>query len=141
MKKFMLVVGVALLYFTATRAQDNSSTEAKKDTAQISFAQTTYDEGSVKPGSHTFEFEFANTGTKPLVLTNVAPSCGCTIADWPKEPIMPGKKGVIKATYNASGVGNFQKNITVHSNAQTPTVVISFKVNVTNPADEAKATN
>lgn len=61
----------------------------------------------------TAEFKFRNTGKKPVILSNVQASCGCTAPDWPKEPIMPGKDGVIKATYNAAASGAFTKTVTV----------------------------
>ena len=61
----------------------------------------------------TAEFKFRNTGKKPVILSNVQASCGCTAPDWPKEPIMPGKDAVIKATYNAASPGAFTKTVTV----------------------------
>lgn len=77
------------------------------------------------PASTTFEFE--NTGKVDLVLSNVKPSCGCTTPEYTKEAIAPGKKGYIKATYNAAGMGNFQKSITVSSNVSDQPVVLTIK--------------
>ncbi|MEZ5055093.1 MAG: DUF1573 domain-containing protein [Chitinophagales bacterium] len=61
----------------------------------------------------TYEFEFSNTGTEPIILENVKASCGCTTPTWTKEPVMPGKKGSVKAQYNMAREGAFRKSITV----------------------------
>ncbi len=53
----------------------------------------------------------------PLIISSVRPTCGCTIADYPKEPILPGKSGKIAVTYNAAAGGAFTKAIVVTSNA------------------------
>lgn len=83
----------------------------------ISFDQTTYDYGKVKTGSdgHRF-FTVKNTGDKPLILSEVKASCGCTTPEWSKDPIMPGKTAKIKVGYNTAINGNFQKVIEVFSN-------------------------
>jgi len=71
----------------------------------------------------TAVFEFTNTGDAPLILTNVAPSCGCTAPTYTKEPIMPGKTGTIKAQYNAAAMGLFTKTITVTANTDKPIIL------------------
>ena len=61
---------------------------------------------------------FVNTGTEPLILTQPKSSCGCTVPEWPKQPILPGEQNVIKVTYkNTDRPGNFNKYVTVFSNA------------------------
>jgi hypothetical protein len=132
MKKLIVFAGAVLLSMGAMFGQDQNA--AAKDTAEITFEKSVYDFGSLKPGSHTFEFVFTNTGTKDLQLTNVAPGCGCTKADWPKEPIKKGEKGIIKATYTASAIGYFRKDINIYSNAKNSYVKISFQVNVVDPS-------
>jgi hypothetical protein len=61
----------------------------------------------------TVQFEFTNTGSDPIIISNVATSCGCTVADYPKQPIKANEKSVITATYNAANIGVFTKAITV----------------------------
>lgn len=61
-------------------------------------------------------FEFTNIGDAPLVVKDVKSSCGCTVPEKPKEPIMPGKKGQIQVKYNMN-VGNINRTVTVESNA------------------------
>jgi hypothetical protein len=65
-------------------------------------------------------FEFTNVGKQPLILTDVRPTCGCTIADYTKTPVKSGEKGNIKITYNAAVAAPFNKVIVVTSNAETP---------------------
>lgn len=83
----------------------------------ISFDKTTFDYGNVKAGSdgHRF-FTVKNTGDKPLIITEVKPSCGCTTPEWSKDPILPGKEAKIKVGYNTGITGNFNKLIEVYSN-------------------------
>ncbi|HBX51668.1 MAG: hypothetical protein A2W98_05765 [Bacteroidetes bacterium GWF2_33_38] len=121
---------------------------SQQKTANISFFETTHDFGSIKEadGNVTCVFEFNNTGNQPLILSNVKASCGCTTPEWTKEPIAPGAKGSIKATYNpARRPGQFNKSITVTSNSENPTTVLFIKGDVipvsttpTTPEDEFK---
>ncbi len=72
------------------------------------------DLGNIPQGKPvTVQFEFTNTGKEAIVITNVATSCGCTVADYPKKPIAANEKSTITATYNAAAVGAFTKTITV----------------------------
>ena len=81
-----------------------------------------HDFGKIPEGpSATHVFEFKNTGNEPLIIQNASASCGCTSPEWPKEPILPGKKGTIKVTYNTDGRGNqpFDKQVFITSNVPT----------------------
>ena len=76
-------------------------------------------------------YRFKNSGSKPLVISNVTASCGCTIPEKPKEPYAPGQEGVIKATFNSSGkVGMNSKQVTVQSNTNPTTTILTFNVEV-----------
>ena len=70
--------------------------------ANISFVAEAHDFGKFKEadGPVTHRFEFTNTGSVPLMIKQVAPSCGCTTPEWSREPVLPGKVGYIAATYN-----------------------------------------
>ena len=70
-----------------------------------------------KGGNGTRYFTFTNIGDKPLVITAAKSSCGCLVASWPREPILPGGKGRIKATYATNRIGRINKSITIYSNA------------------------
>lgn len=92
---------------TLTKADPPVSTKIKFSEKEFNFG--TLPQG--KPVTH--EFEFMNIGSEPVVLENVKASCGCTTPTWTKEPVMPGKKGNIKAQYNMAREGSFRKSITV----------------------------
>ncbi len=87
--------------------------------AKIEFSKTYKDFGAVKEGQKpTFVFEFENTGTQPLVLSSVKPSCGCTSPFWSRDTVKPGDLGEIKVQYNsANRLGRFAKTIRIQSNA------------------------
>jgi hypothetical protein len=90
---------------------------------KISFNETVHDFGVLKEsdGKATCEFIITNNSDAPLLISNVNASCGCTTPKWTKEPIEPGKKGSITATYNPIGrVYPFTKAITVHTNLTSP---------------------
>jgi hypothetical protein len=75
------------------------------------------------------EFVFTNTGKEPIVISNVSASCGCTTPSYSKEPVLPGKTGTIKASYNTQGrVGPFTKSITINSNAGVKVLTIKGEV-------------
>jgi hypothetical protein len=100
--------------------------------ADFKFDTEVHDFGNIKEGvqaEHTFKF--TNTGKEPIVITNVQASCGCTTPTWSKEPIKPGAQGSVTAIYNSKGrPGNFNKAVTVTSNAKTAQKVLFIKGNV-----------
>jgi len=123
MKKLLLIcVAVMGLAFTTTKvsAQDNEKAEFK-------FNEEKHDFGKIPQGTPvTTVFEFTNIGKEPLILADVKPTCGCTIADYTKTPVKSGEKGVIKITYNAAAAMPFNKTIVVTSNAKTPTKYLNI---------------
>ena len=79
---------------------------------KVSFDETTHDFGKFKEadGTVTHKFEFVNTGGSDLIIQNVSASCGCTAPSWTREPVPPGGKGFVAATYNPAGrPGSFRK--------------------------------
>ncbi|MGM0479409.1 MAG: DUF1573 domain-containing protein [Bacteroidota bacterium] len=127
MKKvlFTLTLMIAALITATTFAQE----KAVESGAKIEFEKETHDYGTIKQhGDGSCEFEFKNTGTEPLMISNAKGSCGCTVPEWPREPIAPGKTGVIKVKYDTKRVGPFGKSVTLQSNAvNTPTKTIRIK--------------
>lgn len=104
-----------------------------KDTAKhttIRWIDSTQNFGTVKKGTQVkLVFHFENTGTNPLYITSVQPSCGCTVADYSKEAILPGKQGSISAVCDSNhGVpGSVRKSIIVSSNTSNdPNYVLAF---------------
>jgi hypothetical protein len=119
-----LIVGASGLY---AQAPVQVSTQDS-----IKFEKIVHDYGTMVQGADgNSEFKFTNKGKAPLVLSNVQASCGCTVPEWPKEPILPGKTSSIKVKYNTAIIGSFGKSITVSSNAANSSVVLTIKGNVT----------
>jgi hypothetical protein len=104
------------------------SLKAKKHAPAILFESMEHDFGTIPyNGDGTYDFQFKNMGKTPLIISNCQASCGCTIPNWPKEPIQKGQKGVIKVQYNTTRVGSFQKTVTVTSNAGNSPTIITIK--------------
>ena len=102
--------------------------------AVIKFEKSTHDFGTFpEEKSLTTIFKFTNTGDQPLVISQVVTSCGCTVADYTKTKIEPGKGGQIKVTYIGKGKpkGQFRMNIIVRSNASNATARIWITGNMT----------
>ncbi len=87
--------------------------------AVMELAADSYDFGAVKEGEKVeHEFRFTNTGSAPLIISNVQASCGCTTPEYSKNPIAPGGEGMVKVVFNSAGqVGKQHKVVTVTSNA------------------------
>lgn len=131
MKKLIaLFVGVFLV--VQVHAQQASNKEEKVDGPQITFLESTHDFGDIEQGTkvnHVFEFE--NSGTEPLILSNVLTTCGCTATSWPREPIAPGEGGEIAVTFNSAGkMGKQNKVVTIVSNAVNSQERVKIVTNV-----------
>lgn len=114
---------------------ENTSTAAANPSnyTTIQWIDSVKDMGQINEGQKLeVAFRFKNTGTKPLVIQQVTPSCGCTVADAPKEPIAPGEEGVIKGVFDSNGKpGPNNKSMTVLANTEGNTAHhLSFTVNV-----------
>lgn len=124
MKKLVAIAVFILAGFTVQAQQ----------TAKIEFKSEVIDYGEIEKGSDGVRvFEFTNTGSAALVITDVSSSCGCTIPEKPKNPILPGETGEIKVKYDTQRVGPIRKTITVYSNAEVPAKSIKIKGKVLEP--------
>jgi len=100
----------------------------------LSFETDVIDFGKVAQNSDGVRtFKFTNTGTKPIAISKVKTSCGCTVPKYSKEPILVGESGEIEIKYDTKRVGNFTKTITVMSNASEANKVIKIKGEVIKP--------
>lgn len=121
MKKYIVLLCILSFISIELSAQETQSSTNDS----IVFDYIRYDYGTITQGSNgSCQFTFTNKGTSPLILNTVKASCGCTYVKWPKKPIMPGQKGVIKVKYDTKNIGAFSKNITVKSNAVNSTVYL-----------------
>lgn len=136
MKKFALTFAALTLVVFAFAQQIALNTKPANnlriENAAFTWEATSFDFGKIKVGVPvTHEFTFTNTGTAPLVIASVQASCGCTVASYSKDPIEPGAKGFVKATYNAAKVGPFTKTVTVNANTESGVVQLTIKGEVT----------
>lgn len=113
MKKFILSLFASLLFTTALWAQAATPAPNPAD-SKVKFVKETIDFGKTdlnKPV--TVEFEFTNISKEPVIIETARASCGCTTPKWTQEPVGPGKKGKVTASYSANGVGQQNKTIWV----------------------------
>jgi len=135
----LLFAGIQLISAQAQKpASTSTATSATSATATtpqtvatpnpIKWNETRHDFGQLelnKPA--TVVFTFKNTGDKPAVISAARSSCGCTVAEYTKEPVKPGEEGQVKATYNAAREGDFSKTVTVTFDGITEPVVLLLK--------------
>ncbi|MGL5938755.1 MAG: DUF1573 domain-containing protein [Phocaeicola sp.] len=99
---------------------------SQEKTADITFDKTTHNFGEFPEENPKVycTFKFTNSGSGLLVIHQAIASCGCTVPQYPKEPIKPGESGEIKVTYNGAGKfpGKFKKSITIRTNGKTEMV-------------------
>lgn len=120
------------MFVTSLAFTQNPPAESKEEAAKaahIEFKETLHDFGQLPLKSDaSCEFTFRNTGETPLVLSKVRASCGCTVPEWPEEPVLPGEEGVIKVKYTTVHRPNvINKAVIVHSNADNKQVILRIK--------------
>jgi hypothetical protein len=137
MKKILLSIGLAALTIFSVQAQDSKTDNAvisNPNAAVITFETDVVDYGTIEQGAEGMrEFKFKNTGKEPLIISNAAGSCGCTVPTWPKEPIKPGESSTIKVKYDTKRLGAINKSVTITSNATEATKVLRIKGEVIAP--------
>jgi hypothetical protein len=143
MKNILVIAGLCLL--TACNQNDAKPTLANNGVGQTPspFTESTsltqiqwldsvnVDLGTITEGQvPELSWKFKNVGTEPLIIENTSVSCGCTIAEKPEQPIMPGEQGIIKAKFNSDGKpGPNNKQVTVFANTKdTRQHVLQFSV-------------
>lgn len=139
MKKLIIAI-LATGFAWTVNAQDAKTAASDANKAEFKFEQMEYNYGTIKQGDKVdYEFVFTNVGKEPLIISSANGSCGCTVPDWPKEPIKKGEKGKIKVTFNSAGKQGMQdKTVTINSNAATNPVVLHIKGNVEVPPAPAE---
>ena len=107
------------------QAQANPSTT-------IALSESAFAFGKLKKGDHVEHvYEVTNTGENPLIISQVKPGCGCTVPDYTKEPILPGKKGKITLKFDSSNFdGTVQKQAEVYANVEKAPIVLSFTADI-----------
>lgn len=120
------VASVILMSFTAATISNNIA--VSYNISKVNWVKEAHDFGEIPQGKPvSVEFEFTNAGDAPLLIADVATSCGCTASDYSKEPIAQGKSSKIKVTYNAANIGAFTKTITVNFSDAEAKKVLNIK--------------
>ncbi len=132
MKFFFLFITIGLVFFGSCSGRGNEKYVGdglNGDFREIAdgvptpvFERTHFDFGNLISGEKvTFSFRFENKGSAPLIVSNVTSGCGCTVADYPKDPVLPGKSGRVKVNFNSTGRSGRQvQSVQVFTNADPP---------------------
>jgi hypothetical protein len=134
-----LFTALSLVAFAINAQTAETTTQASN--AEITFEKTNHDFGKIPQGTPvTYEFRFTNTGTEPLIVSNVEKVCGCTVTGWTKNPVLPGQTGYVSAQYNAARPGPFKKPVTVISNAKNNPIKLYFEGEVIDKTTDPSGT-
>jgi hypothetical protein len=157
MKKYLFVSAVALTAFMFSCNSETESTATSAETTEVApvpgeeamptsvlteltsmtIDRMEHDFGKI-PDTAPVETKFVitNTGDKPLLVTNAQGSCGCTVPEYPKEPLAPGESRDMKVSFNPNGKeGVNNKTVTITANTEPATTIINIKSDVTKTAE------
>jgi hypothetical protein len=138
---------ISLLVLTVAFACIHVNAQSDKGKLDMVFDNTvngvtSHDFGSIIYGANgKVTFTYANKGTKPLVISDVKSSCGCTIPTWTKDPVEPGKIGTIDIQYDTKLPGVFNKTVVVYSNANNSPIRIEIRGKVNSQPSDIKNAN
>lgn len=138
MKRILFIVAIMMIagmaFSQENAKQGKNETEKVEKRSSILFDKLVHDFGTMeKGGDASCVFTFKNVTKKPVTLTNVKTSCGCTAADWPKEPIEKKKKGSIKVKYDSNRIGKFTKTIKVFIEGEENPIQLEIKGTIVSP--------
>jgi len=146
--KAIYILATIVLFFTIsckeqnTEISTNDVTNSKSangnnntDLPEVKFEEETHDFGRITQGEKvTYAFKFKNTGGANLIISSANGSCGCTIPDYPKKPILPGEEGVVNVVFASEGKsGMVEKSVTLVTNCEPSTRIIYIKANIIVP--------
>ena len=140
MKKIFLALAL-ISAVTVAQAQTTAPTEKKAvNGPKMEFKTSVMDYGLIEHNSDgNREFVLTNTGNAPLIISNAKGSCGCTVPTWPKAPIAPGESASICVKYSTNRIGKFTKTITLTTNAEEKTKILTIKGEVKKPVEAPAA--
>jgi hypothetical protein len=135
--QFAISLFLFLVFQTVALWAQQSSDADSASFAQISFETTVHNFGDVNQNEKVEQiFKFKNTGTAPLILQNVLTTCGCTVPEWPKEPVAPGAEGELKVIFDSTAkIGRQNKVITIRSNSKEGDFRLRISAMVLPPKD------
>lgn len=115
------------------QTQDELVKEAQsKPLTTLALSEANFDFGKLKKGDHVEHiYEVTNTGTNPLIISQVKPGCGCTVPDYTKDPILPGQKGKITLKFDSTNFdGLVNKQAEVYANVEKAPIVLTFSADI-----------
>ena len=134
MKKILLVLCSAVVLLAGCNGEGNTEFDTdiihnpnsaqgydnKERIPVISFEKNMHDFGNLTAGENiSYSLKFTNTGNADLVISNCEATCGCTVADFPREKVAPGASGYVTVSFRSAGkAGQQLQEVTVVSNAQ-----------------------
>jgi hypothetical protein len=124
------------------RSATGTDTVALDNMPVMEFKDTLHNFGNMQEGEMaTYDFEFTNTGKTPLIINNALGSCGCTVPDYPHEPIAPGKSSAIKVKFNSADKnGSQNKSVSLSTNSKRGNYMLYIKAEVKGEAHKLNLT-
>lgn len=147
MKTIYILAAVILFFSSSCKEQstevstndvmNSKSAEGTSNSSlpDIKFEEETHDFGRITQGEKvTTAFKFKNTGGSNLIISSATGSCGCTIPDYPKKPILPGEEATVNVVFASEGKsGVVEKSVTLVTNCEPSTKIIYIKANIIVP--------
>ncbi len=155
MKKVLLLTAVAAFAFTSCKKGEIKSAAVNtpgseliknEDTKRalpvdgkypvMTFEKTAHDFGTITMGENVnYTFKFTNTGEADLLISDAKGTCGCTVPEFPKDPIKPGQSGEMKVSFNSAGKkGKQNKSVNITTNTQAGEEHLQIMVSIEEPA-------
>ncbi len=117
--------------------QNTNSADGKSNASlpDIKFEEETHDFGRITQGEKvSYSFKFKNTGGTSLIISSASGSCGCTVPEYPKKPILPGEEASINVVFSSEGKsGMVEKSISMVTNCEPSTKIIYIKADIVVP--------
>lgn len=138
MKKFLVTFSMVALFVAFVSAQTATTAPEKTVSGPVmTFEKIDMDYGTIAQGADPLrKFKFKNTGTEPLVIKNARGSCGCTVPNYKKEPVMPGETSEVEVRYDTNRPGPFTKTVTIETNEGDQARVLTIHGTVNEKAAE-----
>ncbi|MGL2967511.1 DUF1573 domain-containing protein [Flavobacterium sp. XGLA_31] len=127
-----MIKRMCLVFVMATLALTTSCKKESNGTTEVTFETEEHDFGTITQGDKvTYEFKFKNTGNADFIIKDAKGSCGCTVPEYPKDPISPGDEETIKVSFNSAGkMGETTKTVTLFCNVKEGIKILHIKSNI-----------
>ncbi len=135
-KNIFFIVTFIIISVSCNTKLENNKNLSNGNLSSLLFIKELHDFGEIPANKNaTAIFNFSNSGERPLVISEVKTSCGCTVPEYPKDIIKSGKSGQIKVIYDAKYPGRFKKTITLFYNGKDSPKTLTIKGEVPYPKE------